>query len=111
MKYRHYTPNADVVVVEMEDIDPKRGCTSSLGVSQQRLKVKQEVVHSLALYPEAVIGILRTGAPVEAVDICDGAIELHLGASAEDIARNLFKGLRDLELSRCRIIIIEGGIG
>ncbi|KAJ8326949.1 hypothetical protein BDV3_000083 [Batrachochytrium dendrobatidis] len=112
MKYRHYTPNAEVVLIEIGANAIKldeTNCVDPECIRKQRCLVKIQVEQALATRKEGTrVGVLRAGSTIDKYDVCKEAVEIHLGATAEEIARNLFKGLRDLEQHYCACIIVEG---
>lgn len=87
MKYKHYAPNAQVVVIE--------------GV---REKVKGKIMELLVEYKKqgVKVGVMATG------DFYEADAYVNLGDSEEEIARNLFKALRELDRSGVGIILAEG---
>jgi len=87
MKYKHYAPNAQVIVIE--------------GV---REKVKGKIMELLMEYKKQGIkvGVMATG------DFYEADAYVNLGNSEEEIARNLFKALRELDKSGVDIILAEG---
>jgi len=87
MKYKHYAPNAQVIVIE--------------GV---REKVKGKIMELLVEYKKQGIkvGVMATG------DFYEADAYVNLGNSEEEIARNLFKALRELDKSGVDIILAEG---
>ncbi|TPX49434.1 hypothetical protein SeLEV6574_g01458 [Synchytrium endobioticum] len=91
MKYRHYTPDCQVVLIEhSEDMDEKMS----------------SVISSLRNMLQT-IGILRTRNHViqkPRVDI----EEYHLGSTPNQVAHQLFKGLRELESRGVSVILVEG---
>nr|WP_245250246.1 L-threonylcarbamoyladenylate synthase [Thermococcus stetteri] len=93
MKYKHYAPNASVVVVE--------------GEPEKRKKKIRELVEE---YRERGyrVGVMAT-VEVEADEFYP------LGKTPEEVARNLFKALRELDRRGVDVIIAEGveerGIG
>lgn len=99
MKYRHYTPDAEVVLVL------QGGNTSA--------RLWDEVARCAAEHPGAPVGVLRTGdeagtsAPANVVvrwlSRGGGA-----GGAAVAAAQNLFGDLRDMEALGCRAIVVEG---
>eukprot|EP00842_Homolaphlyctis_polyrhiza_P000989 jgi/Hompol1/1891/HPOL_002787-RA len=125
MKYRHYTPNAEVILFETRS-DPDSTSTSSSTATtatataaaallnaldwkqQQRHRIAAEYAQLTQKNASTAIGILRTGTPVATDSILKGAVEMHLGESTEEVARNLFKGLRDMEQRGCKIVLVEG---
>jgi len=86
MKYRHYSPNARVIVVEGE-----------------REKVRRKIMELVEEYRARG---LRVG--VMAMEEYDADEFFHLGRSGEDVARNLFKALRELDKRGVDVIIAEG---
>lgn len=87
MKYKHYSPSADVIVVEgkRERVHEK--------ISELVATFKKEGKH---------VGVMATGGTYEADEFFD------LGESEEEVARNLFKALRELDKRRVDVIIAEG---
>lgn len=87
MKYKHYAPNAQVVVIE--------------GV---REKVKGKITELLIEYKKQgmKVGVMATG------DFYEADAYVNLGNSEKEIARNLFKALRELDRSGVDIILAEG---
>ncbi|KAI8930061.1 DHBP synthase RibB-like alpha/beta domain-containing protein [Entophlyctis helioformis] len=134
MKYRHYTPNAEVVLFEAEaeaeaeaERDGERHTSggdhghsvvasvtdAALGKGLDSGKAGNGSAIQTAT-PGARLGVLRTGSAVTAcpADALQPAIgnveEEHLGDTAEEVARHLFRGLRDLEQRGCTVILVEG---
>ncbi|ACJ16574.1 Hypothetical translation factor [Thermococcus onnurineus NA1] len=86
MKYKHYSPNAQVIVVE-----------------GPRENVRKKIEELVKEYRKKG---LRVG--VMATEQYDADEFFHLGTSEEEVARNLFKALRELDKRRVDIIIAEG---
>ncbi|WP_099211295.1 L-threonylcarbamoyladenylate synthase [Thermococcus henrietii] len=86
MKYRHYSPNAPVVVVE-----------------GPREKVREKIEELVAEYRSKGyrVGVMATE-EFEADEF------FHLGKTVEDVARNLFRALRELDRRGVDVIIAEG---
>ena len=87
MKYKHYAPNAQVIVIE-----------------GSREKVKRKIKELLNEYKRkgVKVGVMATG------DFYDADAYINLGNSEEEIARNLFRALRELDKSGVDIILAEG---
>lgn len=87
MKYKHYAPEAQVVVIEGE-----------------RKKVKEKIKELVKEYRAQglKVGVMATGGFYEA------DAYFNIGESEEEIARNLFKALRELDKSGVDIILAEG---
>ena len=91
MKYRHYTPDAQVILIE--------ACASK---EEQRFLASRE----LASFSLGKKGLLSTGSVfVPSKTFAFDAV-VHLGDSPAEIARNLFGGLRALE--DMDVIFVEG---
>ncbi|KAJ3315638.1 hypothetical protein HDV04_002052 [Boothiomyces sp. JEL0838] len=86
MKYRHYTPNATVIVVERTENN------------DQLALIRDQFVK----YPKEKIGVLKTGLSAKF------DLEIDLGDTCEMVARNLFSGLRDMEKLGASVIIVQG---
>ncbi|NJE53631.1 L-threonylcarbamoyladenylate synthase [Thermococcus sp. 21S9] len=86
MKYRHYSPNAPVIVVE-----------------GPREKVREKIEELVAEYRSKGyrVGVMATE-EFEADEF------FHLGKTLEDVARNLFRALRELDRRGVDVIIAEG---
>ncbi len=86
MKYRHYSPNAPVVVVE-----------------GPRDKVREKIEELVAEYRSKGyrVGVMATE-EFEADEF------FHLGETVEDVAKNLFRALRELDRRGVDVIIAEG---
>ena len=86
MKYRHYSPNAPVVVVE-----------------GPRDKVREKIEELVAEYRSKGyrVGVMATE-EFEADEF------FHLGETLEDVAKNLFRALRELDRRGVDVIIAEG---
>lgn len=86
MKYRHYSPNAQVLVVE-----------------GKRENVREKIAELVGKYRSRGyrVGVMATE-EVEADEF------FHLGKTPEDVARNLFKALRELDRRGVDVIIAEG---
>ncbi|KAF9103163.1 hypothetical protein BGX27_010696 [Mortierella sp. AM989] len=127
MKYRHYSPEAEVVLVEY--IKPKDGSDSSLQSStkattgQYSLILKE--IEKLKQEGKRRFGILRTSLTSQATAQINGnwsaervngsfnnedVIEFPLGQGSkpEDVARELFRGLRFLDGQDVDCIFVEG---
>ncbi|HIP88605.1 MAG TPA: threonylcarbamoyl-AMP synthase [Thermococcus paralvinellae] len=87
MKYKHYAPNAQVIVIE-----------------GSHEKVREKIKELLNEYKRKGIkvGVMATG------DFYDADAYINLGNSEEEIARNLFRALRELDKSGVDIILAEG---
>lgn len=87
MKYRHYAPEAQVVVIEGE-----------------RKKVKEKIKELIKEYKAQgmKVGVMATG------DFYEANAYFNIGESEEEIAKNLFKALRELDKSGVDIILAEG---
>ncbi|ASJ07515.1 L-threonylcarbamoyladenylate synthase [Thermococcus pacificus] len=86
MKYKHYSPNAQVIVVE-----------------GPRERVRQKIAELVKEYRSKG---LRVG--VMATEEYEADEFFHLGRTEEDVARNLFRALRELDKRGVDIIIAEG---
>ncbi|ASI99597.1 L-threonylcarbamoyladenylate synthase [Thermococcus celer] len=86
MKYRHYSPSAQVVVVE-----------------GAREKVRRKIGELVEEYRSKG---LRVG--VMATETHDADEFFHLGKTEREVARNLFKALRELDKRGVDVIIAEG---
>ena len=87
MKYKHYSPNAEVVVVE--------------GKKEKVREKLKELIKELRA-EGLKIGVMATGDFYEADEYFD------LGGSEEEIARNMFKALRELDKRGVNMILAEG---
>ncbi|KAJ3297867.1 hypothetical protein HK104_011435 [Borealophlyctis nickersoniae] len=130
MKYRHYSPEAEVVLFELRSTsaatvangDCVSGGVPSLEVARTRLRqtLDSEIHRLLSPTPPAStsspsrIGVLRTwgdattSIPTSATSSIE---EYHLGNAATsplDVARHLFQGLRELEDRGVDVILVEG---
>ena len=86
MKYRHYSPNAQVVVVE----GPRERVRA-------RIAELVEQYHSKGLH----VGVMATE-ETEADEF------FYLGNTTEEVARNIFRALRELDKRGVDVIIAEG---
>ena len=99
MKYTHYSPRADVIVVTGEN------CS----------KIFERVTQLLNEYrPKKKVGVLASSETVKGY-AADGIFTLGSRSNLETVARNLFQGLRSLDEQQMDLIIAEGypesGIG
>ncbi|MCO6041626.1 L-threonylcarbamoyladenylate synthase [Thermococcus alcaliphilus] len=87
MKYKHYAPEAQVIVIEGE-----------------RKRVKEKIKELVKEYKAQgmKVGVMATG------DFYEADAYFNIGESEEEIARNLFKALRELDKSGVDIILAEG---
>jgi L-threonylcarbamoyladenylate synthase len=103
MKYTHYSPNCDVVLVRMPAGSP----------SEAKLAQRRTLYEELATLSDLglKIGILRT------ISHCTAkypgtakakVTELFIGSTSREVAFGLFKGLRDLEQTGAEVILVEG---
>ncbi|KAJ3013067.1 hypothetical protein HKX48_005936 [Thoreauomyces humboldtii] len=105
MKYRHYTPEAEVLLFE-----PASGSVTDR--TALRAAVDSEARHLLTTMASTqTIGILRTtvapGSPSSGM--VDPRIhEMHLGRTSAKVAQELFKALRSMEQRGVTIILVEG---
>jgi L-threonylcarbamoyladenylate synthase len=88
MKYRHYTPNADVILIEPRDIATQRRILDECYHEHSNRGLKVGVLsHSLSKeYP----------------------IEIKLGSTAAEVAKELFASLREMESLKVQTIIVQG---
>ncbi|ASJ00161.1 L-threonylcarbamoyladenylate synthase [Thermococcus gorgonarius] len=86
MKYKHYSPNAQVIVVE-----------------GNREKVREKIDELVEEYRKKgfKVGVMAT-------EEHDADEFFYLGGSVEEVARNLFKALRELDRRGVDLIIAEG---
>lgn len=106
MKYRHYTPDAEVVLV--------------LQGPNTVARLWEEVARCAAKYPGHPVGVLRTGEEAGAAEAPVQAVVRWLsrgggpggkggtGEAAVAAAHHLFGDLRDMEALGCRAIVVEG---
>ncbi|KAJ3000797.1 hypothetical protein HDV02_003599 [Globomyces sp. JEL0801] len=95
MKYRHYTPNAEVVVVE-------------LGADDGALARQEDVLHQQYIKYSTEggqVGVLKVGGSQYYPQY---PLQFDLGVTANEVARNLFNGLRDLERNGANVILVQG---
>ncbi|KAG0328981.1 hypothetical protein BGZ99_003845 [Dissophora globulifera] len=112
MKYRHYSPEAEVVLVEYVG-GAGSGAGSSQATTGQYSAITKEI-DRLKQEGKTRFGILRTSfdsalqsnSSLQA----DGVIEFPLGqrSKPEDVARELFRGLRFLDSQHVDCIFVEG---
>ncbi|WP_457752276.1 L-threonylcarbamoyladenylate synthase [Thermococcus sp.] len=86
MKYKHYSPNASVIVVE-----------------GKRENVRRKIMELVGEYRALglCVGVMAT-------EEYDADEFFHLGKSEAEVARNLFKALRELDKRGVDVIIAEG---
>jgi len=99
MKYTHYSPRAEVIVVTGDNFG----------------KIFERVTQLLDEYrPEKKVGVLASSETVKGYT-ADGIFTLGSRDNLETVARNLFHGLRSLDEQQMDLIIAEGypetGIG
>ncbi|KPU62622.1 hypothetical protein EP1X_07965 [Thermococcus sp. EP1] len=87
MKYKHYAPEAQVIIIDGE-----------------RERVIKKIKELIDEYKKQGIkvGVMATG------DFYEADSYFNIGESEEEIARNLFKALRELDKSGVEIILAEG---
>ncbi len=87
MKYRHYAPNAKVIVVEGREN-----------------RVHEKIIELIDEYRRKGlrVGVMATGR------FYDADAWVDLGRSEEEVARNLFKALRELDKEKVDVILAEG---
>ncbi len=87
MKYRHYAPNAKVIVVEGREN-----------------RVHEKIIELIDEYRRKGlrVGVMATGR------FYDADAWVDLGRSEEEVARNLFKALRELDKENVDVILAEG---
>ncbi|KAF9906193.1 hypothetical protein EC991_000905 [Linnemannia zychae] len=127
MKYRHYSPEAEVVLVEFvkqqEDVSNGSGPTSTTTTGQYSLILKE--IERLKQEGKRRFGILRTSFTTQQNGSAtlqqkhvqqqedkreEEVIEFPLGQGSkpEDVARELFRGLRYLDDQKVDCIFVEG---
>ncbi|ORX98141.1 translation factor [Basidiobolus meristosporus CBS 931.73] len=93
MKYRHYAPDAPVILVECDE-----------GVEDTLQKIASEIQNA-----SAKVGVLRTSSfPLKHRGLPVVEYSLGDGNHPDQVARELFKGLRILDGSGVKFIIVEG---
>lgn len=98
MKYRHYTPEAEVVLFEGKGRDVVR---RAIREEVRRIISQSEQEHK--------IGIMWTSSSIaNDDDASEGVEEMALGNTPEAVARELFKALRTMEERGVKIILVEG---
>ncbi|KAF9134473.1 hypothetical protein BGW39_006933 [Mortierella sp. 14UC] len=126
MKYRHYSPEAEVVLVEyikqQEETSNGSGPTSATTTTRQYGLILREI-EKLKQEGKKRFGILRTSFTTQLNGSTtlqqqqqqqdgreDGVIEFPLGQGSkpEDVARELFRGLRYLDDQKVDCIFVEG---
>jgi L-threonylcarbamoyladenylate synthase len=113
MKYRHYSPEAMVILIDPKDQDDKTFDQKFDKAWKEQLEIIQRSGVGVSR-----IGMLRTtqdGATAvwEASTMLDNNIQcvsLQMGRHGhpEEIARGMFKGLRDLDSRAVDLIFVEG---
>lgn len=90
MKYRHYSPTAKVVLFE--------GCGDGI-----------EAVQRYVAGQGGTFALLRAGQFARAADMgVDFAVERHMGTDSAEVARSLFRDLRDADAAGVDLILVEG---
>jgi len=89
MKYRHYSPRAEVILVEG---------------SRPDVRVRMEQLVEEYRREGLRVGVMAT----EDTEDYDADEFFYLGADAEEVARNLFRGLRELDKRGVDVILAEG---
>ncbi|KAG0051396.1 hypothetical protein BGZ83_003819 [Gryganskiella cystojenkinii] len=128
MKYRHYSPEAEVVLVEYATTTGSNGSSSEAPTAQYSVILKE--IERLKAEGKTRFGILRTsfnsshpinsngnGAQRNGVSlsssslpVAENVIEFPLGQGSkpDDVARELFRGLRYLDDQKVDCIFVEG---
>ncbi|GJJ77421.1 L-threonylcarbamoyladenylate synthase [Entomortierella parvispora] len=120
MKYRHYSPEAEVVLVEYGASSDVGSKTSDATTAQYSVILKE--IDRLKKEGKRRFGILRTSfsltAPLISRESSSSLPEsqpreviefpLGQGSKPEDVARELFKGLRYLDGQKVDCIFVEG---
>jgi L-threonylcarbamoyladenylate synthase len=88
MKYRHYTPNADVIMIEPRDITTQRQILDEC--------YRDCVAKGLK------VGVLSSNLSKEY------PIEIHLGRTGAEVAKRLFASLREMESRNVDTILVQG---
>ncbi|KAG0371876.1 hypothetical protein BGX24_001055 [Mortierella sp. AD032] len=127
MKYRHYSPEAEVVLVEYikEEADsiasngvgPTSTTTTTKTATTGQYDLILKEIEKLKQEGKKRFGILRTsfttqqnGSTTLQDEREEGVIEFPLGQGSkpEDVARELFRGLRYLDDQKVECIFVEG---
>jgi L-threonylcarbamoyladenylate synthase len=89
MKYRHYAPNAEMIVIKGE-----------------KRKVREKILMLVSKYKRKgkKVGVMLTSKKFD----CNAHVTKFLGKNLNSIAKNLFKTLRDLDKENVDIILVEG---
>ncbi len=111
MKYRHYTPDADVVLVVPSPTSPPAATQACL---------ENELARCVAAHPGSPVGLLRSSqggarcGDVDEEEVVVCWLSRGVDAAADDdavavaAAQHLFGDLRALEERGCRAIVVEG---
>jgi L-threonylcarbamoyladenylate synthase len=89
MKYRHYAPNAKMIVIEGE-----------------KRKVREKILMLVSKYKRngKRIGVMLTSKKFD----CNAHVTKFLGKDLNSIAKNLFKILREIDKENIDLILVEG---
>ncbi|KAJ3156676.1 hypothetical protein HDU86_003900 [Geranomyces michiganensis] len=104
MKYRHYTPEAEVVVFETLGGD-------AASRSRLRAAVDSEAKRLTTEDPSRRIGIMRTTTSTDADPAAHALMQVEkidLGTVPSQVAKELFAALRELEARGVAVILVEG---
>jgi L-threonylcarbamoyladenylate synthase len=94
MKYRHYSPDAQVIVIEYCNNKNEDPLARQLRIIAEQIEKAQSQGFK--------VGVLSVFKKIEA------PISINLGYSANDVAKNLFMGLREMESLGVQIILVQG---
>ncbi|KAJ3036108.1 hypothetical protein HDV00_003084 [Rhizophlyctis rosea] len=127
MKYRHYSPEAEVVLFELSEQKAVDGGVGekelASGTERMRVAVDKEIarLRSLPLPSDTPlkIGVMRTWSSnsnpssnsISGSNSRDNTVEEYIlgdANSPEAVARHLFRGLRELEDRGAKVILVEG---
>lgn len=89
MKYRHYTPDAQVILITAQEISRQR----ELMVHEYQRLIEQE---------------LKVGCLVVGDFKPDFALQINLGSTASAVAQSIFSSLRYMEHQGAQVIIVQG---
>ncbi|KAJ3175839.1 hypothetical protein HDU87_005667 [Geranomyces variabilis] len=103
MKYRHYTPEAEVVLFETAGAD-------AASRSRLRAAVDDEARRLATQDPPYHVGIMRTTSVPAIPDapLPPQTQEIELGTVPAHVAQGLFAALRELEARGVAVILVEG---
>lgn len=99
MKYKHYSPNARVILIEpSDDLRHRSESQVNLLLSDPGFSGRIALIRTTIMNDQVVSPLSGS----------DRVVEMNLGGAVGDIARGLFAALREVDKLNIRAVVVEG---